>query len=170
MYAQPAKKLLFMGNEFGQWDEWNHDKSLDWHLAGFDRHMQIQNLIRQLNTVYKAEPALHELDFDPAGFQWIDAGDASQSCYSFLRKSHAGSLILVVLNATPVPRLGYRVGVPEAGTWQEIFNSDAAEYGGGGIGNFGVNRTTQAPSHGYPQSLELKLPPLGALFLKLLSP
>jgi len=166
MYAQPAKKLLFMGSEFGQWDEWNHEKSLDWHLAGFDRHAQIQSLLRQLNRLYRSEPALHELEFEPAGFLWIDADDASQSCYSFLRRSRSGGLMLVILNCTPVPRPGYRVGVPRAGEWQEIFNSDAIEYGGAGIGNFGMNPTSPVASHGHPQSLELELPPLGALFLR----
>jgi 1,4-alpha-glucan branching enzyme len=166
MFAQSAKKLLFMGGEFGQWDEWYHEKSLDWHLTEYDRHAQIQAVIRQLNALYRSERALHELDLDPRGFLWVDADDASQSCYSFLRRSSDDQWILVVLNATPVPRYGYRVGVPRAGAWREIFNSDAKEYGGAGIGNAGLRYTSFVPMHGHPQSLDLSLPPLGALYFK----
>ncbi len=167
MFAQPGKKLLFMGGEFGQWREWNHDLSLDWHLAQYDRHQGVQNLVADLNQLYRCEPALHEMDCDPFGFEWIDADDSEQSVLSFLRKGHTGGdLVLVVFNLTPVPRTHYRVGVPRAGFWREVCNSDAVSYGGSGWGNWGGAEANQEPCHGRPYSLSLSLPPLGAVFLR----
>ena len=167
MYAQPGKKLLFMGTEFGQKAEWRHDTSLEWHVLEYPHHRGVQRLMADLNRAYRGEPALHELDADPAGFQWIDANDGIQSCLSFLRCSRSGDLVAIALNFTPVPRHNYRLGVPEAGYWREILNTDAADYGGGGIGSLGGAETSPVPFHGRPHSLNLTLPPLGAIFLKL---
>jgi len=166
MFAQPGKKLLFMGGEFGQWREWSHDTSLDWHLLMFPSHQGVQRLISDLNRLYRTEPALHELDCDPRGFEWVDANDADASVYSFLRKSRAGEHILIVLNATPVVREDYRIGVPFGGWWRELLNSDSEYYWGSGQGNAGGVMAEAVPSHGREFSLRLRLPPLGALFLK----
>ncbi len=166
MFAQPGKKLLFMGGEFGQWREWSHDTSLDWHLMMFPSHQGVQRLISDLNRLYRTEPALHELDCDPRGFEWVDANDADSSVYSFLRKSRAGEHILIVLNATPVVREDYRIGVPFGGWWRELLNSDSEYYWGSGQGNAGGVMAEAVPSHGREFSLRLRLPPLGALFLK----
>lgn len=166
MFAQPGKKLLFMGGEFGQWREWSHDTSLDWHLLMFPSHQGVQRLIGDLNRLYRTEPALHELDCDPRGFEWIDANDADASVYSFLRKSRYGEQILIVINATPVVREDYRIGVPVGGWWRELFNSDSEYYWGSGQGNAGGVMAEAIPTHGRDFSLRLRLPPLGALFLK----
>ncbi|ACL24978.1 1,4-alpha-glucan branching protein GlgB [Chloroflexus aggregans] len=166
MFAQPGKKLLFMGGEFGQWREWSHDTSLDWHLLMFPSHQGMLRLISDLNRLYRSEPALHELDCDPKGFEWIDANDADTSVYSFLRKNRHGETILVVLNATPVVREDYRVGVPFGGWWRELLNSDSEYYWGSGQGNAGGVMAEELPSHGRPFSLRLRLPPLGALYFK----
>lgn len=166
MFAQPGKKLLFMGGEFGQWREWSHDTSLDWHLLMFPSHQGTQRLIGDLNRLYRTEPALHELDCDPRGFEWIDANDADASVYSFLRKSRNGEQILIVINATPVVREDYRIGVPAGGWWRELFNSDSEYYWGSGQGNAGGVMAEAIPTHGREFSLRLRLPPLGALFLK----
>ncbi|MFN3372045.1 MAG: 1,4-alpha-glucan branching protein GlgB [Chloroflexus sp.] len=166
MFAQPGKKLLFMGGEFGQWREWSHDTSLDWHLLMFPSHQGVLRTISDLNRLYRSEPALYEFDCDPKGFEWVDANDADASVYSFLRKSRHGETILVVLNATPVVREDYRVGVPAGGWWRELFNSDSEYYWGSGQGNAGGVMAEETPSHGRPYSLRLRLPPLGALFFK----
>ena len=167
MYAQPGKKLLFMGAEFGQWNEWYHEASLDWHLLESVEHAGIQRWVAHLNRTYRGEPALHQLDFDPAGFQWIDCNDSRNSTISFLRKAESGAGdILVVCNFTPVPRWNYRVGVPRKGLWREIANSDAREYGGSGQGNLGGVLAAPIPFHGRPWSVNLTLPPLGAILLK----
>ncbi|GIV94126.1 1,4-alpha-glucan branching protein GlgB [Chloroflexus sp.] len=166
MFAQPGKKLLFMGGEFGQWREWSHDTSLDWHLLMFPSHQGMQRLISDLNRLYRTEPALYELDCDPRGFEWIDANDADASVYSFLRKSRYGEQILIVINATPVVREDYRIGVPVGGWWRELFNSDSEYYWGSGQGNAGGVMAEAIPTHGREFSLRLRLPPLGALFLK----
>jgi 1,4-alpha-glucan branching enzyme len=165
-WSSPGKKLLFMGCEFGQGREWNHESSLDWHLASDANHGGIQRLVADLNDLCRREKALHELDTQPAGFEWVDANDSNQSVASYLRKDRAGGQILAVLNYTPVIRAGYRVGVSRGGAWREVLNSDAAIYGGSGVGNYGTVRAQQRPCHGRDQSLELVLPPLGALFLK----
>jgi len=167
MYAQPGKKLLFMGGEFGQRQEWNHDGSLDWHLSQYDRHAGLQRLVEDLNRLYCSEPALHELDCNPAGFEWIDCNDAEASILSFIRRGKSTDDPLVVLcNFTPVPRYNYRVGVPRGDFWQEILNSDSKDYWGSGQGNLGIVEAAPLPSHGRPYSLNLTLPPLGAIFLK----
>jgi len=167
MYAQPGKKLLFMGGEFGQWNEWYHDVSLDWDLLDNPLHQSLQHWVGDLNRLYRNEAALHVLDFDPSGFEWIDCNDSQHSVVSLLRKAPLGrDGILAVFNFTPVPRHGYRVGAPNAGFWKEILNSDAAEYGGSGMGNLGGKETEETPCHGRPWSLDLTLPPLGAVFLK----
>jgi 1,4-alpha-glucan branching enzyme len=167
MYAQPGKKLLFMGGEFGQWAEWSHEHSLEWHLLQYDSHRHLQRWVSDLNRTYRAEEALHELDCDPAGFEWIDGSDSQQSVLSFMRKSGNGSEIIVtVFNFTPVPRHNYRVGVPREGYWKEILNSDSKEYGGSDFGNLGGTETGRVATHGRPYSLNLIIPPLGALFLK----
>ena len=167
MYAQPGKKLLFMGAEFGQYREWSHDNSLDWHLLEGPLHRGLQTWMEQLNRAYRSEGALHWFDNDPQGFEWVDCNDAPASVISLLRKGKsADDAVLVACNFTPVPRVGYKVGVPSPGYWKEILNSDAREYGGGGIGNMGGAEALAESVHGRPYSLRLTLPPLGALFLK----
>jgi 1,4-alpha-glucan branching enzyme len=167
MYAQPAKKLLFMGGEFGQWDEWTHDRGLDWHLPERPMHAGLQKWLGELNRLYRNEPALHELDCDPAGFEWIDCNDSESSVISFLRKGKSSENgILVTCNFTPVPRANYRIGVPRGGFWRAVLNSDAREYGGGGIGNKGGVEAAPVSLHGRPHSLTLTLPPLAAVFFK----
>lgn len=167
MYAQPGKKLIFMGGEFGQWNEWYHDSSLDWHLLDYPLHSGVQRLVEDLNKLYKDEPSLHELDFHPDGFEWIDCNDSQSSTLSLIRKgSSSEDILLAVCNFTPVPRFNYRVGVPRGGYWREIFNSDSKEYGGSGHGNMGGVEASAISFHGRPQSLNLTLPPLGAVFFK----
>ncbi len=167
MYAQPGKKLLFMGGEFGQWREWHHDESLDWHLAGFDRHACLQTWVEDLNRLYRSEPALHELDCDPAGFEWVDASDADNSAISFIRKGKSDDdIVLAVCNFTPVARYNHRVGVPRGGFWIELLNSDAKEYWGSGEGNLGSVEAAPIRFHGRPHSINLTLPPLAAVFFK----
>lgn len=167
MYAHPGKKLLFMGGEFGQINEWSHEASLEWHLLKHSNHQGILKWLKDLNHVYKNEPALHELDHESSGFEWVDFSDWEQSVISFLRKAKTSQdLILVVCNFTPVPRFNYRVGVPRGGFWRELLNSDAKEYGGSGHGNFGGVEATPIAFHGRYFSLCLVLPPLGILFFK----
>jgi 1,4-alpha-glucan branching enzyme len=167
MFAQPGKKLLFMGGEFGQYREWSHDNSLDWHLLESPLHRGLQAWMEQLNRAYRGEGALHWFDNDPQGFEWVDCNDAPASVISLLRKGKTtDDAVLITCNFTPVPRVGYKVGVPSAGYWKEILNSDAREYGGGGIGNMGGAEALAESVHGRPYSLRLTLPPLGALFLK----
>ncbi|HEY7213142.1 MAG TPA: 1,4-alpha-glucan branching protein GlgB [Thermoanaerobaculia bacterium] len=167
MYAQPGKKLLFMGAELAQWREWNHDASLDWHLLEDPAHAGIARWVEDLNRLYAQEPALHELDCDPEGFEWIDGSDADHGVIAFLRRGKTRSEpVAVVFNFTPVPRPEYRIGVPGPGLWKEVLNSDAAEYGGSGVGNLGGVETEPIATHGRPQSLALSLPPLGVLFLQ----
>ncbi len=167
MYGHPGKKLIFMGGEFGQWKEWDHDNSLEWNHLQYPFHQEIQKWVCDLNCFYHTEPALYELDFSGAGFEWIDFHDWEESIVSFLRKGkEASELILVVCNFTPVPRHNYRIGVPKGGLWQEMLNSDAQEYGGSGQGNSGSVEATHIPVHGRPHSLCLSLPPLGVLFFK----
>ncbi|MEJ2164337.1 MAG: 1,4-alpha-glucan branching enzyme [Desulfobacterales bacterium] len=168
MYAQPGKKLLFMGAEFGQWSEWSHDRSLDWHLLANPLHAGLQHWVHDLNALYRREAALHELDFSAEGFRWIDCNDTLQSTISLVRRSPAPKSDLVVAcNFTPVPRHNYRIGAPGGGIWLEILNSDARDYGGSGQGNLGALEAAPVPSHGFHFSLNLTLPPLGAVFLKM---
>ena len=167
MFAQPGKKLLFMGGEFGQFGEWTEERSLDWHLVEFPLHRGLQNWVRDLNHVYRGEPALHELDCEPGGFEWVDCNDPQQSVVSLLRRGRsAPETLLFVANFTPVPRRPYRVGVPTGGFWKEVLNSDASYYGGSGVGNLGGCHAHEHPWHGRPCSLELNLPPLGIVVFK----
>jgi len=167
MWAQPGKKLLFMGDEFGQVREWAHDISLEWHVLQFPFHRGLQSWVEQLNRLYRTEPALHELDTDPRGFEWIDCNDHAASTLSLVRKGKSAKQnVVVVCNFTPVPRIDYRLGVPSAGFWRELLNSDAKEYGGSGLGNFGGVQAEEVPAHGRTHSIALTLPPLSALFLK----
>jgi 1,4-alpha-glucan branching enzyme len=167
MYAQPGKKLLFMGGEIGQWTEWNHDSSVEWHLLDYPNHESLRRWVDELNWLYKREPALHELDLESGGFEWIDANDAENNVLSFIRKGRTTQdIILVLCNFTPVPRHSYRVGAPRGGFWREILNSDAREYGGSGQGNLGGVEAVPVPLHGRPRSLTVTVPPLGVVFFK----
>ena len=167
MFGMPGKKLLFMGGELGQRNQWNHDGSLDWHLLQFALHGGIQKWVTDLNRVYHDEPALYEQDCRPEGFEWIDCNDAESSTLSFLRKAQsAGDVILAVCNFTPVPRFQYQVGVPRAGHWRELLNSDAQDYGGSGLGNLGGVDAETISTHGRPFSLTISLPPLAVVLLK----
>jgi 1,4-alpha-glucan branching enzyme len=166
MWAQPGKKLLFMGCELAQYREWNHDGSLDWHLLEDEGHAGIGRWLEDLNRLYREDPAMHELDVSPEGFQWIDANDAENSVFSFLRRGKTGEPVVAVFNFTPLPRENYRIGVPGGGYWKEILNSDGARYGGTNRGNMGGVDAVPIPLHGRSHSLTLVLPPLGAVFLK----
>jgi 1,4-alpha-glucan branching enzyme len=167
MYAQPAKKLLFMGGEIGQGREWAHDGSVEWNLLEHALHAGLQRWIAELNGLYRSEPALHELDCEPAGFEWIDCSDAEGSLISLIRKGRSiDDVVLVACNFTPVPRHNYRVGAPLRGFWREILNSDATDYGGSGAGNLGGVETVPISLHGRPYSLTITLPPLAAVFFK----
>jgi 1,4-alpha-glucan branching enzyme len=167
MYGHPGKKLLFMGGEFGQWREWHHDESLDWHLLQYAPHQGLNRWLADLNHLYVSQPALHQLDFSKEGFEWVDFRDADSSIISFIRKGrNQDDRVLVVCNFTPVPRLNYRVGVPFGGIWTEMLNSDAECYGGSGVGNWRDVHATADPAHGRDFSVLLALPPLGGLFLK----
>ncbi len=162
MFTSPGKKLLFMGGELGQWTEWNHDGQLDWALLDVPQHQGIHRWVRDLNTTYRGFAALHEWDTHSAGWQWIEAHDGEQSVVSFLRRgSDPDRWVAVVANFTPVPRTDYRIGVPRAGAWKEILNSDATLYGGSGVGNAGGAQTVDQPAHGHAQSLAITVPPLG---------
>ena len=167
MYAQPGKKLLFMGGEIGQWREWIHDESVEWHLLQYFPHSSLQRWVGDLNRLYRQQPALYQSEFEQAGFEWIDCNDVEGSTISLLRKGRTlGDAIAVVCNFTPVPRPNYRIGVPQGGFWKELVNSDATEYGGSGQGNLGGVEAAPIPLHGRPYSLTITLPPLAALFLK----
>ena len=167
MWGQPGKKLLFMGGEFGQRKEWNHDTSLDWHLLQCAPHQGIARWVADLNRLYAGEPAMWQRDFDGRGFEWVDCNDADQSVLTFLRRGESDDdFVLVLCNFTPVPRYGYGVGVPRGGWWEEVLNSDALEYGGSGLGNFGGQEAAPHSAHGRPWSLRLVAPPLGAVFLR----
>ncbi len=166
LWTHPGKKLLFMGAEIGQWDEWSHDKSLDWHLLGFPEHQGIRKWVSDLNQCYRTHPALYQQDFTHDGFRWVDCDDTSNSVISFLRIARDGKMVLVVLNCTPVMRDSYRIGAPLAGKWREILNSDAEIYGGSGKGNLGVAQTNAVAAHGFAQSLQLVLPPLSIVIME----
>ncbi|GIX32000.1 MAG: hypothetical protein KatS3mg124_2472 [Porticoccaceae bacterium] len=163
MWAWPGKKLLFMGGEFAQEGEWRHEHALDWHLLADSRHAGVQRLVRDLNQLYRSEPALHELDCDPAGFEWVQVDRRELSVFAWLRRGAGGRTALAVSNLTPVPRFDYRVGVPAGGYWRERINTDAREYGGSGLGNLGGMVAEAAPWDGRPFSLSLVLPPLATL-------
>ena len=166
MYCHPGKKLLFMGCEFGQEGEWNHDASLDWHLLGDPLHSGTQRLVRDLNLLYRQVTALHQLDCEPAGFEWIDCTDWEKSIICFLRKGRTpGDVAVVVCNFTPAVRQSYRVGVPRGGLYIERLNTDSQVYGGSNVGNAGAVTAAEIPCHGRPFSLDLVLPPLATLVL-----
>ncbi|CDM98233.1 MAG: 1,4-alpha-glucan branching enzyme [Limnospira sp. PMC 1291.21] len=168
MFAHPGKKTIFMGMEFAQWKEWNAWGTLEWEMLQFDAHKGIQRFFKDINTLYRSEPALYDQDFAEAGFQWVDCSDNRHSVVSFIRRSKdTGEFVVVVCNFTPQPHSHYRVGVPEVGFYTELFNSDSGEYGGSNMGNLGGKWTDEWWFHNYPQSLDLCLPPLGVLILKL---
>ncbi|WP_373236485.1 1,4-alpha-glucan branching protein GlgB [Cohaesibacter celericrescens] len=168
MWGHPGKKLLFMGGEFAQGQEWNHNQSLDWHLLGHDFQRGVQSLVRDLNRIYHDVPALHQLDTRPEGFEWINSNAHADSVFSWVRKGKNGEApVLVVSNMTPVERQHYRVGVPEAGRWLEILNTDSSLYAGGGRGNLGASQTEEIASDGRDVSLSLTLPPLSTLYFQL---
>jgi len=167
MYGHPGKNMLFMGGEFGQWWEWNHDDSLQWHLCQHESHAGLQRYVRDLNWLYRNEPALHEVDYDWTGFQWIDINDTENSVISFLRKARdPNNQVVCVCNFTPVPRYGYRIGVPSLSHYRELLNSDAELYGGSNIGNGGGVMAEPISAHGFPSSIVLTLPPLSVLCFK----
>jgi 1,4-alpha-glucan branching enzyme len=167
MFAHPGKKLLFMGGEFGQWREWNHEESLDWHLLENPKHKELAKWVSDLNAMLKSKPALYELDFEKEGFEWISFDDSQQSVISFLRRGkNSDKNILVACNFTPVPRYNYRIGVPSKGFWKEILNSDAKEYGGSGVGNLGGVETEEVSFHSRNYSVSITFPPLGILFFE----
>jgi 1,4-alpha-glucan branching enzyme len=167
MYGHPGKKLLFMGCEFSQWKEWDHNESLEWHALEHSSHQGVQKWVCDLNRLYREEPALYELDFSHDGFQWIDPHNWEESILCFLRNGRSErETITVICNLTPVPRYDYRVGVPAGGYWKELLNSDSTIYGGSGQGNAGGIQADEIPFHGREFSLSLTLPPLGVLFLK----
>ena len=167
MYAHPGKKLLFMGSEFGQWREWNVDGSLDWQLLDEPRHQGLLKLVEDLNRLYREQPALHERDHHTDGFAWIDCSDNENSVFSMLRRAaDPGDHLVMAFNFTPVPRLGYRIGVPAGGFYHEILNTDAALYGGSDVGNAGGLEAEAVPAHGFDHSLSLTIPPLGAVMFR----
>jgi 1,4-alpha-glucan branching enzyme len=164
MLTQPGKKLLFMGAELATWNEWYHEVSLDWHLLDQPAHAGVARWLADLNAAYRREPALHELDCDPQGFSWIDCNDAEGSTLSYARFARErADVVVVACNFTPVPRERYKLGVPRSGFWRELLNSDAREYGGGGLGNLGGVTAQEASWHGQPCSLEIVLPPLAVV-------
>ena len=166
-WMQPGKKLLFMGGEIGQWREWNHETSLDWHLLEDAAHRGLQRWVRDLNTTYRGEPALHELDCDAGGFAWVDCHDADQSTLAFLRRGrNPDEAVLVACNFTPVPRHNHRLGVPWGSVWREILNGDAPLYGGSGQGNLGGAEATLVAWQGHPRSIIVTLPPLAIVVFK----
>ncbi len=166
MYTHPGKKLMFNGLEFGQWPEWNFDTSLSWDQSNFMPHRGLQLMMRDMNHLYKDVPALHEVDFDGAGFQWVDCNDADQSTLSFIRRDKNGGPVVVVLNLTPVPRGNYRLGVPVAGSYREIMNTDSEVYGGSNIGNAGGVNSEAQPWMDQPHSICITLPPLSCLVFR----
>jgi 1,4-alpha-glucan branching enzyme len=163
-WAHPGKKLLFMGGEFGQRREWAHDESLEWWVLQYPEHGGLQRWVADLNRLYRAEPALHEVDFDAAGFEWIDCHATEESVIAFVRKPKRGRQVVVACNFTPVPRPNYILGVPQGGFWREALNSDATLYGGSGVGNFGGVESAPVPAHGRYHSVTVSLPPLATLF------
>jgi 1,4-alpha-glucan branching enzyme len=166
MWAHPGKQLLFMGSEFGQESEWAESRSLDWWITENPDHRGVQTLVADLNRVYAESPALFTLDADPAGFDWIDANDAGNNVFSFLRHGNDGSALACVANFSAIPHEGYRIGLPVAGRWDEVLNSDAEIYSGSGVGNLGAVEATSDGWHGRPASTTLRVPPLGTVWLR----
>jgi 1,4-alpha-glucan branching enzyme len=171
MWGHPGKKLLVMGQEFAQRAEWNADRSLDWHLLDAGQHKGVQALIRDMNRLYRDEPALHQRDCEAAGFEWLEANDAEASVLAWLRKGRDGTApVMVACNFTPIPREGYRIGLPSSGRWREILNSDAEIYGGSGLGNLGMIEAEAVASHGRPFSARITIPPLSSVWFRLEAP
>jgi 1,4-alpha-glucan branching enzyme len=167
MYGMAGKKLLFMGAELAQRHEWKHDGQLEWQELQYDSHRGVMQVLADLNRLYRDEPALHERDTEPGGFEWIDANDSDHSVYSFIRAPHAGrERVLVILNFTPIPRTPYRIGLPGPGYWHEVLNTDSSIYWGTNLGNRGGVQAEMVPHNGRPYSAQIVLPPLGAVFLK----
>jgi 1,4-alpha-glucan branching enzyme len=168
MFTHPGKKTLFMSMEFGQWGEWNVWADLEWHLLQYEPHQQLKQFFTELNALYRSEPALYSKDFQEEGFQWIDCSDTRHSVVSFLRRgSDPDEFVVAVCNFTPQPHSHYRIGVPVAGFYTELFNSDARQYGGSNLGNLGGKWSEEWSFHGMPYSLDLCLPPLAVLVFKL---
>ena len=167
MFAHPGKKLLFMGQEFGQFIEWNFDNGLDWLLLGYESHRKLLDYVSALNRFYRARRELWSIDFDWHGFEWICHDDTSANTVSFIRRDDKGKELICVINFSPVRRTGYLVGVEQSGVYEEIFNTDEERFGGSGITNPGPLHTYKAPQHGKDRSLRLDLPPLGAVFLRI---
>jgi len=165
MFAHPGKKLLFMGDEFAQRDEWNHDRSLDWHLLEASAHAGVQALVRDLNRIYRDLPALHQIDYEPAGFRWLQADDREHSVFAFARFDRTGRSVIAVSNFTPVVREDYRLGVPVPGPYTELLNTDSTFYAGSGIGNLGSALALPEPCDWLPATLRLRLPALATLYL-----
>jgi 1,4-alpha-glucan branching enzyme len=170
MWAHPGKKLIFQGGEFGQWDEWRHNQSLDWHLTQFPLHGGLTRLVQHLNRIYQEYPAFYELDDTHDGFEWIDFHDADNSVVAFLRKSSNGQILVFAMNATPVVRSGYRIGVPLGGFYREILNTDAEVYGGSNVGNYGGLPSESIPWQGRDHSIQIELPPLAVVGFKYEAP
>jgi 1,4-alpha-glucan branching enzyme len=167
MWGHPGKKLLFMGGEFGQRREWTHEGELEWWVTSLPEHAGVQHLMRDLNRVYRAEPALYRRDFTADGFEWLDVDNAEASVLAFLRKAaDASPPVIVISNLTPVPRSNYLLGVPKGGRWREIINTDARDYGGSGWGNLGAVESVPVTTHGRVESLNLNLPPLSTIMLR----
>jgi 1,4-alpha-glucan branching enzyme len=167
MWTHPGKKLLFMGSDFGQWNEWDFDSSLQWHLLQWETHQGVRKCVADLNRLYRSEKALYQLDFDGHGFEWIDCHNYENSTLSYVRRAKdPDDFVLVCCNFTPVPRFEHRLGVPEACWYQEVFNSDSMHYGGSNLGNFPGVQADTLSSHGRPASIELTLPPLGVVVFK----
>jgi len=167
MWCHPGKKLLFMGGEFGQWQEWNVDESLQWHLLQWDNHKGLSKALADINALVRREPALHELDFEARGFEWVDCHNWQDSVLIFIRRAiNPEDFLIICCNFTPVPRDVYRVGVPQPGVYEEVFNSDSAWYGGGNFGNAGAIHTLAESHHGRAHCLSLALPPLATIVLK----
>src|SRR5256714_3447051 len=165
MWAHPGKKLLFMGGELAQEQEWSHERSLDWHLLERHEHAGVQRLVRDLNRLYRAEPALWEVDTEPSGFWWIEPNDADSNVIAFARRSTDGTrLVVFVANLSPVPRTGYRLGLPRSCRWREALNTDSTFYGGSDVGNLGGVQPDPVPGHGQPVSAEITLPPLAPIW------
>jgi 1,4-alpha-glucan branching enzyme len=166
MWSHPGKQLLFMGSEFGQPSEWNQERGLDWWILEQPIHQALKSLVATLNRLYVENPAFWELDHDRAGFVWIDGGNGDANTLSFLRYDRKGEPIACVINFAGQPHHNFRLGLPRSGEWVELLNTDAAEFGGSGVGNFGAIHANLEGSHGQPHSAEITVPPLGALWLK----
>jgi 1,4-alpha-glucan branching enzyme len=171
MYGHPGKKLLFMGQEIGQYEEWNEKRSVRWELLQFPYHQALRSMVTELNRLHHDEPALHEIDNHMRGFEWVDFRDVESSVLSFLRRGRAaGDVILFVCNFTPIVRHDYRLGVPETGVWDELLNTDASIYGGSGVGSGKEVHALPVPAHGRPASIQIVLPPLAVVAYKWRSP